>query len=175
MYITTMIKLKTIIPLFLVAFLGNATVFSQDSIQIANAQGAQGVTTLDAIVDEKAQTTAPAPQTLPTPSKQEAPADTGNKQLDTAAVNLLEGVDILGSNTIATMYVLWDNFEFLDNTVKEQIEMRNFARDEFLMQNIDREEFEQERILLLFEDRKKQYFNLFGENIDELIEEEESQ
>lgn len=96
------------------------------------------------------------------------------QDLDTTANNLLEGVDILGDNNIATMYILWDSFQDFDIQIKEQIDTRNLAMDEFFMQNIDREEFEQERMLQLFEDRKKQYIHLFGENLEDLISEEES-
>ena len=51
---------------------------------------------------------------------------------------------------------------------------RDFARDEFFMQNIDREEFEQERMLLLFEDRKREFFRLYPEEALKELEEEKA-
>lgn len=92
----------------------------------------------------------------------------------TSDINLLEGVDILGENTISSIYIFWDSFSAdMYSEVKKSIDQKKFANDHFYMQNIDREEFEQERILLLFEDRKKSFHNLFGENLDDLIKEEE--
>jgi hypothetical protein len=97
-------------------------------------------------------------------------------QVDSATGNslqYLENVDILGNNSIGSIYILWDNFDFLDEDVKKSIEEKNFAMDEFFMQNIDRESFEQERILFMFEDRKRQYQSIFGVNLETLIEDEE--
>jgi hypothetical protein len=85
-----------------------------------------------------------------------------DKQLSTAQNNVLEGVDIIGENGIGSLFILWDALD-LSEDMKKQMSTRNLASDEFFMQNIDREEFEQERVLMMFEDRKRQYFKLLEE------------
>ena len=61
----------------------------------------------------------------------------------------------------------------LSEDIKKQMTTRDFARDEFFMQNIDREQFEQERLLQLFEDKKKQYFAIFPEEALKMLEDEQ--
>lgn len=104
-----------------------------------------------------AQGAAPAP----------VPADsTGSTQLDTSANNMLGNVDIFGQAAVGSYYILWDNLD-LSVEMKTILTSRNFAKDEFFMQNIDREQFEQERVLQLFEDKKREYFKLFPDDEDQ--------
>ena len=82
-------------------------------------------------------------------------------------------VDIFGSLDVQSYYILWDNVD-LSEDIKKMMTTRDFARDEFFMQNIDREQFEQERMLQLFEDRKRDFFAIFPEEaLKELQEKEE--
>ncbi|MBP5188484.1 MAG: hypothetical protein J6Z50_05065, partial [Fibrobacterales bacterium] len=37
------------------------------------------------------------------------------------------------------------------------IEEKKFANDEYFMRNVDREEFEEERVLLMFEEKARRY------------------
>ncbi len=78
-------------------------------------------------------------------------------------------VDIFADGIVGSYYILWDDVD-LSEDIKKQMTTRDFARDEFFMQNIDREQFEQERLLQLFEDKKKQYFAIFPEEALKMIE-----
>lgn len=80
--------------------------------------------------------------------------------LDTSSNNILLNVDIFGQSAVGSYYILWDNLD-LSVEMKTILTSRNLATDEFFMQNIDREQFEQDRILQLFEDQKKEFFKLF--------------
>ena len=71
-------------------------------------------------------------------------------------------VDIFGSLDVGSYYILWDYVD-LSEDIKKLMTTRDFARDEFFMQNIDREQFEQERMLQLFEDKKREFFAIFPE------------
>lgn len=71
-------------------------------------------------------------------------------------------VDIFGSLDVGSYYILWDYVDLSDD-IKKLMTTRDFARDEFFMQNIDREQFEQERMLQLFEDKKREFFAIFPE------------
>lgn len=64
-------------------------------------------------------------------------------------------IDILSDNELRSFFLFVDDFNESDESIKEIIEERDLARDEFLMQNIDREEFEQERILLIFKNKEE--------------------
>ncbi len=87
--------------------------------------------------------------------------------------SILLNVDIFGNLDVNSYYILWDNVD-LSEDMKKQMTTRDFARDEFFMQNIDREQFEQERILQLFEDRKREFFTIFPEEaLKELQEQQE--
>lgn len=81
-------------------------------------------------------------------------------------------VDIFGSLDVGSYYILWDYVD-LSEDIKKLMTTRDFARDEFFMQNIDREQFEQERMLQLFEDRKKEYFLIFPEEAFKMLEDQE--
>jgi hypothetical protein len=82
-------------------------------------------------------------------------------------------VDIFGSLDVQSYYILWDNVD-LSEDIKKLMTTRDFARDEFFMQNIDREQFEQERMLQLFEDKKREFFVIFPEEaLKELQEKQE--
>lgn len=80
-------------------------------------------------------------------------------------------VDIFADGIVGSYYILWDDID-LSEDIKKQMTTRDFARDEFFMQNIDREQFEQERLLQLFEDKKKQYFAIFPEEALKMIEDQ---
>lgn len=92
-----------------------------------------------------------------------SPDSSGSAQLDTTSNNMLGNVDIFGQAAIGSYYILWDNLD-LSVEMKTILTSRNFAKDEFFMQNIDREQFEQERVLQLFEDKKREYFKLFPDD-----------
>jgi hypothetical protein len=81
-------------------------------------------------------------------------------------------VDIFADGIIGSYYILWDEVD-LSEDIKKMMTTRDFARDEFFMQNIDREQFEQERLLQLFEDKKKEYFAVFPEEALKMLEDEE--
>ncbi len=80
-------------------------------------------------------------------------------------------VDIFADGIVGSYYILWDDVD-LSEDIKKLMTTRDFARDEFFMQNIDREQFEQERLLQLFEDRKREYFAIFPEEALKMIEDE---
>ncbi len=80
-------------------------------------------------------------------------------------------VDIFGQSAIGSYYILWDDID-LSEDLKKLFTTRDFAKDEFFMQNIDREQFEQERMLQLFEDKKREYFMIFPEEALKALEEE---
>ena len=82
-------------------------------------------------------------------------------------------VDIFADGFVGTYYILWDNVD-LSEDIKKTIQSRNFAKDEFFMQNIDREQFEQERMLKLFEDKKREFFNIFPEEALKELQEKQA-
>lgn len=96
--------------------------------------------------------------------------------VDSSKANtVLLNVDIFGSLDVGSYYILWDMVD-LSEDIKKMMTTRDFARDEFFMQNIDREQFEQERILQLFEDRKREFFAIFPEEaLKELQEQQENE
>ena len=96
--------------------------------------------------------------------------------VDSSKANtVLLNVDIFGSLDVGSYYILWDMVD-LSEDIKKLMTTRDFARDEFFMQNIDREQFEQERILQLFEDRKREFFVIFPEEaLKELQEQQEDE
>ena len=96
--------------------------------------------------------------------------------VDSSKANtVLLNVDIFGSLDVGSYYILWDMVD-LSEDIKKMMTTRDFARDEFFMQNIDREQFEQERILQLFEDRKREFFAIFPEEaLKELREQQEDE
>ena len=83
-------------------------------------------------------------------------------------------VDIFGSLDVQSYYILWDNVD-LSEDIKKMMTTRDFARDEFFMQNIDREQFEQERMLQLFEDRKRDFFAIFPEEALKELQEQKDE
>lgn len=89
--------------------------------------------------------------------------------------SVMLNVDIFGSLDVQSYYILWDNVD-LSEDMKKLMTTRDFARDEFFMQNIDREQFEQERMLQLFEDKKREFFVIFPEEaLKELQEQQEDE
>lgn len=83
-------------------------------------------------------------------------------------------VDIFADGIIGSYYILWDEVD-LSEDIKKMMTTRDFARDEFFMQNIDREQFEQERLLQLFEDKKREYFAIFPEEALKMLEDEKKE
>ena len=81
-------------------------------------------------------------------------------------------VDIFADGIVGSYYILWDEVD-LSEDIKKMMTTRDFARDEFFMQNIDREQFEQERLLQLFEDKKKEYFAIFPEEALKMLEDQQ--
>ena len=90
------------------------------------------------------------------------------------ANSIMLNVDIFGSLDVQSYYILWDNVD-LSEDIKKMMTTRDFARDEFFMQNIDREQFEQERMLQLFEDRKRDFFAIFPEEALKELQEKEDE
>ena len=95
--------------------------------------------------------------------------------VDSSKANtVLLNVDIFGSLDVGSYYILWDMVD-LSEDIKKLMTTRDFARDEFFMQNIDREQFEQERILQLFEDRKREFFAIFPEEALKELQEQQDE
>ena len=96
--------------------------------------------------------------------------------VDSSKANSIRlNVDIFGSLDVQSYYILWDQMDISED-LKKMMTTRDFARDEFFMQNIDREQFEQERMLQLFEDRKRDFFAIFPEEaLKELQEQKEDE
>ncbi len=92
----------------------------------------------------------------------------------TEANSIRFDVSIFGEGTIGSMYILWDEVD-LSEEVKELLTKHEFRTNEFYMQNIDREQFEQERMLQLFEDKKREYFRIFPSEVQKAIEDEENE
>ena len=82
-------------------------------------------------------------------------------------------VDIFADGFVGSYYILWDDVD-LSEDLKKLMTTRDFARDEFFMQNIDREQFEQERMLQLFEDKKREFFNIFPEEALKELQEKQA-
>ena len=98
--------------------------------------------------------------------------DTKVQLVDSAKSNSVTlNVNIFADGMVGSYYILWDEVD-LSEDIKKQMTTRDFARDEFFMQNIDREQFEQERLLQLFEDKKKEYFAIFPEEALKMLEDE---
>ena len=94
--------------------------------------------------------------------------------VDSSSANSIKlNVDIFGSLDVQSYYILWDNID-LSEDMKKLMSTRDFASDEFFMQNIDREQFEQERMLQLFEDRKREFFNIFPEEALKELQEKQA-
>ena len=95
--------------------------------------------------------------------------------VDSSKANtVLLNVDIFGSLDVGSYYILWDMVD-LSEDIKKMMTTRDFARDEFFMQNIDREQFERERILQLFEDRKREFFAIFPEEALKELQEQQNE
>jgi hypothetical protein len=94
--------------------------------------------------------------------------------VDSTASNSVKlNVDIFADGFIGSYYILWDDVD-LSEDIKKLMTTRDFARDEFFMQNIDREQFEQERMLQLFEDKKREFFNIFPEEALKELQEKQA-
>lgn len=104
-----------------------------------------------------------------TPAKKETRIEIQDSSKNSS---IILNVDIFGEGAIGSYYVLWSTLDYSDE-MKSILTTRDFARDEFFMQNIDREQFEQERMLQLFEDKKREYFAIFPEEALKALEDEE--
>ena len=94
--------------------------------------------------------------------------------VDSTASNSVKlNVDIFADGFIGSYYILWDDVD-LSEDIKKLMTTRDFARDEFFMQNIDREQFEQEHMLQLFEDKKREFFNIFPEEALKELQEKQA-
>jgi hypothetical protein len=95
--------------------------------------------------------------------------------VDTTHANSIQfDVSIFGEGAIGSMYILWDDVD-LSVEVKELLTKHEFRNNEYFMQNIDREQFEQERMLQLVEDKKREYFRIFPSEILKEKEDEENE
>lgn len=63
---------------------------------------------------------------------------------------VLDTVNLQGDDFYSPFIWGQDYGEWDSTSIKEQIQKRDFAHEEFFMRNIDREEFEEERALLQF-------------------------
>jgi hypothetical protein len=100
--------------------------------------------------------------------------ETKVQMVDSTQSNSIKlNVDIFADGFIGSYYILWDNVD-LSEDIKKLMTTRDFARDEFFMQNIDREQFEQERMLQLFEDKKREFFNIFPEEALKELQEKQA-
>lgn len=88
--------------------------------------------------------------------------------------SVILNVNIFGNLDVGSYYILWDEVD-LSEDMKKLMTTRDFARDEFFMQNIDREQFEQERMLQLFEDRKREFYTIFPEEAMKALREEQDE
>lgn len=82
-------------------------------------------------------------------------------------------VNIFGDMPVGSYYIFWDEVD-LSEEMKKLMTTREFAKDEFFMQNIDREQFEQEHMLMLFEDQKREFFRIYPEELLKQLEEEKA-
>lgn len=99
--------------------------------------------------------------------------ETTVRMVDSSKANSVTlDVNVFSDGFTGSYYILWDEVD-LSEDMKKIMTTRDFARDEFFMQNIDREQFEQERMLQLFEDRKKEYFLIFPEEALKMLEDQE--
>lgn len=99
--------------------------------------------------------------------------ETTVRMVDSSKANSVTlDVNVFSDGFTGSYYILWDEVD-LSEDMKKLMTTRDFARDEFFMQNIDREQFEQERMLQLFEDRKKEYFLIFPEEALKMLEDQE--
>lgn len=87
--------------------------------------------------------------------------------------NVILNVNIFGEMPVGSYYVFWDDVD-LSMEMKKLMTTREFAKDEFFMQNIDREQFEQEHMLMLFEDQKREFFRIYPEELLKQLQEDEA-
>ena len=109
--------------------------------------------------------TAPAPE-APAPEKkaEERPvpaplAPPSDDRLSTSGNNTFQDVEIFGDNWLFSP-TIWSDMLRMDDAdamVQKNIEEKKFANDEYFMRNVDREEFEEERVLLMFEEKARRY------------------
>ena len=113
----------------------------------------------------EASATAPAPE-APAPEKkaeeQSVPAPLAppsDDRLSTSGNNTFQDVEIFGDNWLFSP-TIWSDMLRMDDAdamVQKNIEEKKFANDEYFMRNVDREEFEEERVLLMFEEKARRY------------------
>ena len=80
------------------------------------------------------------------------------ERLSTTGNNTFQDVEIVGDWLFSPS--IWGTLlklEDADAMVQQAIEEKKFANDEYFMRNVDREEFEEERVLLMFEEKARRY------------------
>ena len=110
---------------------------------------------------------APAPEAAETPAPGEKTAEEfraplappSEDRLSTSGNNTFQDVEIFGDNWLFSP-TIWSEMLHMDDAdamVQKNIEEKKFANDEYFMRNVDREEFEEERVLLMFEEKARRY------------------
>lgn len=100
--------------------------------------------------EEKKAEERPVPAPLAPPSEE---------RLSTSGNNTFQDVEIFGDNWLFSP-TIWSDMLRMDDAdamVQKNIEEKKFANDEYFMRNVDREEFEEERVLLMFEEKARRY------------------
>ena len=100
--------------------------------------------------EEKKAEERPVPAPLAPPSEE---------RLSTSGNNTFQDVEIFGDNWLFSP-TIWSEMLHMDDAdamVQKNIEEKKFANDEYFMRNVDREEFEEERVLLMFEEKARRY------------------
>ena len=100
--------------------------------------------------EEKKAEERPVPAPLAPPSEE---------RLSTSGNNTFQDVEIFGDNWLFSP-TIWSDMLHMDDAdamVQKNIEEKKFANDEYFMRNVDREEFEEERVLLMFEEKARRY------------------
>ena len=100
----------------------------------------------------------PAPQPAPVAPLPGPLAAPEGERLSTTGNNTFQDVEIVGDWLFSPS--IWGTLlklEDADAMVQQAIEEKKFANDEYFMRNVDREEFEEERVLLMFEEKARRY------------------
>ena len=132
---------------------------AEDAAAVAPAAGAEA-----AVAEAGAPAPAPAPEEKKAEESQaeafRAPlAPPSEERLSTSGNNTFQDVEIFGDNWLFSP-TIWSEMLHMDDAdamVQKNIEEKKFANDEYFMRNVDREEFEEERVLLMFEEKARRY------------------
>ena len=143
-----------------------AALFAQEAAPAASPEGNDGAQVAEA--PEAAAPAAEAAEPAPEEKKAEesqaeafrAPlAPPSEERLSTSGNNTFQDVEIFGDNWLFSP-TIWSEMLHMDDAdamVQKNIEEKKFANDEYFMRNVDREEFEEERVLLMFEEKARRY------------------